>query len=169
MRRVAGAIIFSVVAACASPVRSKLAVVACATSATPGQADPWTSVQLVEAEELARELSANKGAARPIILYVGFRTLFIGGHIPGAQFHGTASTEAGIAGVKEWSESLPKNTNLVMYCGCCPFDKCPNIHPAFVLLRNMGFTRIRVLRLPTSFAADWAEKNHPIEKGLRTE
>ena len=137
--------------------------------ATTTKAEPWTSEQLLNADEFARELAATKEASRPIILYVGFRTLFLGGHIPGAEFHGTASTEAGVASIRSWAASLPKNANLVIYCGCCPFDKCPNIRPAFVLLRDMGFTRIRVLRLPTSFAVDWAEKNYPIEKGLRTE
>jgi hypothetical protein len=30
----------------------------------------------------------------------------------------------------------------------------------------MGFTHLRVLELRTSFAADWADKNYAIEKGL---
>ena len=38
-----------------------------------------------------------KGESAPTIVYVGFRTLFEGGHVPGASFHGTASTEEGLA------------------------------------------------------------------------
>jgi hypothetical protein len=30
----------------------------------------------------------------------------------------------------------------------------------------MGFKKIRVLVLPTSFAADWADKGYPIQKGI---
>jgi thiosulfate/3-mercaptopyruvate sulfurtransferase len=122
--------------------------------------------QLVQPADLVRELASASADARPSIVYVGFRTLFAGGHIPGATFHGSASTEQGLADIKKWAASLPRTTNLVIYCGCCPFERCPNIRPAFALLRDMGFTHLRVLELHTSFAADWADKNYAIEKGL---
>ena len=122
--------------------------------------------QLLQPADLARELASASADSRATIIYVGFRTLFAGGHIPGATFHGSASTEQGLANIKKWAASLPRTTNLVIYCGCCPFERCPNIRPAFALLREMGFTHLRVLELPTSFAADWAGKNYAIEKGL---
>jgi thiosulfate/3-mercaptopyruvate sulfurtransferase len=122
--------------------------------------------QLVQPADLVRELASASADARPSIVFVGFRTLFAGGHLPGATFHGSASTEQGLADIKKWAASLPRTTNLVIYCGCCPFERCPNVRPAFALLREMGFTHLRVLELRTSFAADWAEKNYSIEKGL---
>jgi thiosulfate/3-mercaptopyruvate sulfurtransferase len=125
---------------------------------------PWTPAQTMQAADLRRELR-DKAAEPPTIVYVGFRTLFAGGHVPGASFHGSASKEDGLAEIKKWADLLPRSTNLVIYCGCCPFEKCPNIRPAFMALKEMGFTRLRVLILPTSFAADWAEKGYPIEKG----
>jgi thiosulfate/3-mercaptopyruvate sulfurtransferase len=127
--------------------------------------DPWTAAQLVQPADLVKELSAKDGGA-PTVLYVGFRTLFEGGHIPGASFHGTASTEAGLADLKKWAASLPHTTNLVIYCGCCPFDRCPNIRPAFAALRDMGFTHLRLLVLPKNFATDWVDKGYSMEKGL---
>jgi thiosulfate/3-mercaptopyruvate sulfurtransferase len=127
--------------------------------------DPWTAAQLVQPADLVKELSAKDGAA-PTVLYVGFRTLYEGGHIPGASFHGTASTEAGLADLKKWASSLPRTTNLVIYCGCCPFDRCPNIRPAFAALRDMGFTHLRPLLLPKNFATDWVDKGYSMEKGL---
>jgi thiosulfate/3-mercaptopyruvate sulfurtransferase len=140
------------------------------TPSTQGQtpraaADPWSASQLVEPADFARELAAAKPDSRLRIVYVGFRTLFEGGHVPSATFHGTASTEAGLASLKAWAASLPRSTDVVIYCGCCPFDRCPNIRPAFVLFRDLGFTHLRVLALRTSFAADWAGKNYPMEKG----
>jgi thiosulfate/3-mercaptopyruvate sulfurtransferase len=126
--------------------------------------DPWTSAQTVQAGDFVREL-ADKSAHPATVLYVGFRTLFAGGHIPGATFHGSASTEQGMAELKKWADALPRSTNLVIYCGCCPFDKCPNIRPAFTALDNMGFKQIRVLILPNSFAGDWADKGYPLQKG----
>ena len=128
-------------------------------------ADPWNSAQIVQPAELAQELVAKSGVP-PTIVYVGFRTLFAGGHIPGATFHGTTSTEQGLAELKKWVEALSRTSNLVIYCGCCPFEKCPNIRPAFSALNNMGFRKLRVLALPTSFAADWAEKGYPVQKAM---
>lgn len=127
-------------------------------------ADPWTSAQTVQAAEFAHEL-AEKSGTPPTIVYVGFHTLFAGGHIPGATFHGSASNEQGLAELKKWADALPRTTNLVIYCGCCPFEKCPNIRPAFTALSGMGFKKVRVLVLPTSFVKDWAEKGYPIQKG----
>jgi hypothetical protein len=131
--------------------------------AAAADSDPWNSAQTLQPAGLAREL-ANTRQARPTVLYVGVRTLFNGGHIPGSSFHGTASTETGLAELKSWAGTLPRSTDLVIYCGCCPFDRCPNIRPAFSALQDMGFANLRVLILPTSFAADWAEKGFPVEK-----
>ena len=135
-----------------------------AMGAAAPTSDPWTDSQTIQAADFAHEL-ANASKERPTILYVGFRTLFAGGHIPGATFHGTASTEEGLAEMKKWAATLPRSTNLVIYCGCCPLEKCPNIRPAYTALHEMGFVNLRVLVLPTSFAKDWVEKNYPYEKG----
>jgi thiosulfate/3-mercaptopyruvate sulfurtransferase len=128
--------------------------------------EPWTDAQVLQAADLAREIVSAKGGSAPTIIYVGFRTLFEGGHVPEASFHGTASKEEGLAELKKWLAALPRSTNLVIYCGCCPFNRCPNIRPAYTALHEMGFTHVRVLVLPTSFAADWVEKGYPMQKGL---
>jgi thiosulfate/3-mercaptopyruvate sulfurtransferase len=137
-----------------------------ARTAHGADSDPWPTTQLVQPADFARELAAAKDKAAPTIVYVGFHTLFEGGHIPGATFHGTASTAEGLADLKKWAEQLPRTTNLVIYCGCCPLVRCPNIRPAFTALHDMGFTHLRVLAMPKSFAADWAEKGYPTEKGM---
>ncbi len=127
--------------------------------------DPWTSAQVVQADALANELGDKNGAA-PTIVYVGFHTLFAGGHIPGAAFQGPASTEKGLANLKKWADGLPRTTNLVVYCGCCPFGKCPNVRPAFTVLSSIGFKKLRVLVLPTSLVEDWVNKGFPLKKGM---
>ena len=127
--------------------------------------DPWTAAQTIQPADLARELGEKNGT-QPTIVYVGFRALFAGGHIPGATFHGSASTEQGLSDLKKWAEEIPRTTSLVIYCGCCPFEKCPNIRPAFIALDKMGFKKLRVLVLPTNFATDWADKGYPIQKGM---
>jgi len=127
--------------------------------------DPWSSSQTLRPAELAGEL-AEKNGTPPTIVYVGFRTLFAGGHISGASFHGTASSEQGLGEMKKWADGLPRSTNLVIYCGCCPFEKCPNVRPAFTALSGMGFKKLRVLILPMNLATDWAGKGYPMQTGM---
>ena len=127
--------------------------------------EPWTPAQIVQAGALAHELDDKNGAA-PTVVYVGFHTLFAGGHIPGATFQGSASTEKGLADLKKWADGLPRTTNLVIYCGCCPLEKCPNVRPAFTVLSGMGFRNLRVLVLPTSLVEDWVNKGFPLQKGM---
>jgi thiosulfate/3-mercaptopyruvate sulfurtransferase len=126
--------------------------------------DPWASAQIVQPSGFAQELGEKNGTP-PTVVYVGFHTLFAGGHISGATFHGTASTGQGLADLNKWADTLPRATNLVIYCGCCPFEKCPNIRPAFTALSGMGFKKLRVLVLPTNFATDWVDKGYPVQKG----
>ena len=85
--------------------------------------------------------------------------------MPGAVCHGAAGTPQGLADLKEWAASVPKSANVVVYCGCCPLSKCPNIRPALLALRQMGFTHAQVLRIPTDFNTDWIAKGYPVEKG----
>jgi len=125
--------------------------------------DPWAPLQTVQPADLAKELE--NGNPATTVLFVGFRRLYIGGHIKGAQFHGSGGSADGVAEIKSWATPLPRSTKLVIYCGCCPMAKCPNIRPAYIALHEMGFTNLRVLILPTSFAADWAEKGLPYDKG----
>lgn len=123
--------------------------------------DPWTSAQTVQANDLVKELSDPKSV--PTVVFVGFQRLYTAGHIKGAQFHGSGGSNEGLTQLKAWSSALPRTTNLVVYCGCCPLERCPNLRPAFSALHEMGFTKLRALILPTSFAADWAEKGLPYD------
>ena len=140
-------------------------VVVHAASGAESQADPWTATETVEPADLARELGDPDPAKRPIVACVGFKFLYDGGHVPGASYHGPASKDDGLADLKAWAQSLPKSSNVVLYCGCCPMVRCPNLRPAFAALHDEGFARLRVLLLPTNFATDWAGKGYPVEKG----
>ncbi len=125
--------------------------------------DPWTSSQTVQPADLLKELSDSKSA--PTVVFVGFNRLYTSGHIKGAQNHGMAGSEAGLQELKTWASSLPRSTKLVIYCGCCPMGTCPNVRPAFTALHELGFSKLRVLILPTDFAVDWADKGYPYDKG----
>ncbi len=130
----------------------------------PGAHDPWSSAQTVGAAELAKEVAASAGGNRPAVVFVGFRSLYRGGHVPGSVFLGPAVSAEGMASLRRWAGSVPKSIDVVLYCGCCPLDECPNVRPAFAALRDMGFTHLRVLVLPNSYAADWLDKGYPVER-----
>lgn len=127
-------------------------------------ADPWSASETMQPLTLVKILT-DKYSSVPTVVYVGFHSLYVGGHVPDAVFHGTASTQQGLAELKSWAGTVPRDKEIVLYCGCCPLEKCPNIRPAFTALRDLGFKKIQVLLLPTSFAADWAEKGYPIARG----
>jgi len=126
--------------------------------------DPSKAEQTVQAAQFADELQHGKDGV-PVVMYVGVRALYEGGHIPGAVYYGAGSTEQGLSELKHYAEVLPKSSNVVLYCGCCPMEKCPNLRPAFNAVKDIGFARLRVLILPNNFNADWVEKGYPVRKG----
>jgi thiosulfate/3-mercaptopyruvate sulfurtransferase len=127
-------------------------------------AGPWQAADLMQPSELASRLRA--GAARtPRVFYVGFAVLYRSKHIPGAVFTGPTARQEGLESLRAAVVKLPRNEELVIYCGCCPWSSCPNIRPAFLMLHELGFQRVRVLALPTSFLKDWIEKGYPVEQG----
>ncbi len=67
--------------------------------------------------------------------------------------------------LKKAVAGVAKDADLVLYCGCCPMVKCPNVRPAYRGLKEMGFTRVRVLNLPTNTLTDWYNKGYPSEAG----
>lgn len=124
--------------------------------------DDIPAAKLIQPEELAKQLQADP---KPIVVCVGPRALYNGAHIPGALYHGPASNPAGLSDLTDWAKSVPKDSSIVIYCGCCPLDRCPNVRPAFKALDQMGFTNVKVLALPNNFHTDWAAKGLPTESG----
>lgn len=124
---------------------------------------PWSASQTVLPDALSKELGSSTG--KPTVVFVGFRPLYYGAHIPGALFLGSGSTPQGIQELKTWAQHTPHSANIVLYCGCCPMERCPNIKPAFLALRDLGFANLRVLLLPHDFNTDWIEKGYATAKG----
>ena len=152
---------------CSLGIAALLAITCLITLASPASlqadSDPWTKAQTVQPADLAKELGNAKSA--PTVVFVGFKRLYSAGHIRGAEYHGTAGSEEGLKELTTWAAGLPRSTNLVIYCGCCPLERCPNIRPAFKALQGLGFKSLRVLLLPQDFATDWAGKGLPYDKG----
>ncbi len=133
---------------------------------TRSSVDPWNDRQLIQPRALADWLASDR--PKPLILYVGFPVLYRSVHIPGAKLAGPCSKPEGIALLQSAFAAVPKDREIVLYCGCCPFQKCPNVRPAFEELRTEGFSHVHVLDIPTNFHADWVTKNFPVEKRAGT-
>jgi hypothetical protein len=122
---------------------------------------PPPSDRLLPPADLARTL-ADPNAKKPIILFVGPEQLFAK-HVPGARDAGEGGTPEGLARLRSLAQTLPRDAEVVLYCGCCPPRNCPNIKPAYAALVDLGFSSVRVLDLQTTFRADWRDKGYPVE------
>ena len=118
---------------------------------------------LVQPRELAAQL-AGKGA-RPAIFMVGPNVLYRSRHITGSVYAGPGNSEAGLAMLKTEVDKLPRDREVVVYCGCCPWDRCPFSRPALDSLKRMGFAKAKALYLGTGFKADWLDQGYPAEVG----
>jgi rhodanese-related sulfurtransferase len=119
------------------------------------------SKQLMTPEQLSQLLKSSK----LLVLSIGPRALYDQAHIPGAEFIGGTSSPEGLDALRARVKSEPKDKLIVLYCGCCPWSHCPNVHPAYKELRNLGYTNVRVLYIANNFGADWVQKGYPTTKG----
>jgi rhodanese-related sulfurtransferase len=115
--------------------------------------------------EALNQILLKGGAAKPLILQVGSHVLFAQAHIPGSEYAGAGSQPEGLQALQQRVTSLSRKSPIVLYCGCCPWNRCPNVGPAFAKLKEMGFTNVKVLYLADNFGTDWAGKGYPVEKG----
>ncbi len=103
-------------------------------------------------------------AKAPLLLQVGSRMMFEQGHIPGSEFAGPAVQPEGINLLRARVAKLPRGKFIVIYCGCCPWNRCPNLGPAFKRLQELGFTNVKVLYLADNLGTDWVAKGYPVER-----
>jgi thiosulfate/3-mercaptopyruvate sulfurtransferase len=122
-------------------------------------AEPWTQSELLSPAQLAPTLNS------ALVIQVGFPALYHGAHIAGSSYAGPGSKQQGLEELKQKVANEPRDRQIVLYCGCCPWDHCPNIRPAFAALKQMGFTHVRALEIPTNLKTDWVEHGYPTAHG----
>jgi thiosulfate/3-mercaptopyruvate sulfurtransferase len=127
------------------------------------QWSPIAPGRLINPEDLAKMLQSGK--EKPLMLQVGSHMLFLQAHIPGSEYVGPGANEAGLQQLRKRVESLPRNKFIVLYCGCCPWNHCPNVKPADDALHTMGFTNVKVLYIADNFGTNWVDKGYPTAKG----
>ncbi len=127
------------------------------------QASSIPSSKLMNTEDLLKIVRAGK--EKPLMFQVGSHVLFLEAHIPGSEYVGPASNEAGLKLLRDRVATIPKDKSIILYCGCCPWGHCPNVKPAFEALSSMGFSNVKVLYVPDNFGTDWVDKGYPTAKG----
>lgn len=75
-------------------------------------AEPWTPNQLMPPADLAKVIT-DKNAPQPIVFSIGPDAI-----IKGSIDIGSAQEKANLAKLKERLSKLPKDANIVIYCGC---------------------------------------------------
>ena len=141
-------------------------MVAAITFAAERPATSISEARLIQPADLAAVVKDSK-MPRPLMLHVGFRTMFDQAHIPGSEYAGPGNTAAGLKGLRERLGNVAKDTDVVLYCGCCPWVRCPNVAAAFEVLQELGFTNAKVMYIADNFGADWVDKGYPTAKSSK--
>jgi thiosulfate/3-mercaptopyruvate sulfurtransferase len=131
---------------------------------TPSETTEIPIAQLLQPEELVQLLRSSRDE-KPLILQVGSHVLYAEAHIPGSEYAGAGGQDTGLQALRDRVKGLERNRFLVIYCGCCAWNKCPNIRPAYRELQTLGFTHVRVLYLANNLGIDWVDKGYPVTKG----
>lgn len=118
--------------------------------------EPWTDSQLMPTKELADQINT-AGKSQPLIINIGPQAV-----IKGSVDVGPGKEKTNIKALEKMLAKQDKNKEVVIYCGCCPFEKCPNIRPAFNQLKELGFTHAKLLNIPQNIKVDWIDKGYPV-------
>jgi len=115
----------------------------------------WTAKQLMQPAELAKAIKLKQNV--PAILSIG-----PGATIPNSVAIGPISDEGGFQKFVDALQKVPKDKKVVVYCGCCPFENCPNVRPAIAALKQLQFTDYYLLNLEHNVKTDWIDKGYPV-------
>ncbi len=117
----------------------------------------WTKDQLVEPSALAKSIYLKQNDAT--VFSIGPSAV-----IPGSIDIGMVKDEKNMEKFKGEVDKLHKDSHIVIYCGCCPFEHCPNVRPAIAYLKKQSFTNYYLLDVPHNIKTDWIDKNYPVVK-----
>ena len=131
---------------------------ACGQVTSTESKEPWTAAQLLEPSDLAKTLK-NPSAPQPYLYCIGPSAV-----IKNSIDIGSTGNKANLDKLKAAVEKLPKDANIVIYCGCCPYSRCPNVRPAFNLLNQMQFRNHKLLDLPNNVKVDWIDHGYPVSE-----
>lgn len=120
------------------------------------QVEPWKPDQLMEPADLASVIR-HPEKPQPHIISIG-----PGAVIKDSYDIGPTSEKANLMKLQNHLDTLQRDASVVIYCGCCPFSKCPNIRPAFTLMNKMGFRNHKLLNIEQNVKVNWIDPGYPM-------
>jgi thiosulfate/3-mercaptopyruvate sulfurtransferase len=114
----------------------------------------WTQKELMDPAQLAEIITSGKNV--PIIISVG-----PGAIIPKSIDIGMVGEEKNLDKLKLQLKNISRDKEIIIYCGCCPFEHCPNVRPAIAALKEMKFSNYYLLNIPQNIRKDWIDKGYP--------
>jgi hypothetical protein len=120
----------------------------------------WKQSELIEPSALAKALDSTDS---PYVVCVSDSVPYRSRHIAHAIFAGPGDKPEGIELLKAAASVFSKDEIIVIYCGCCPLNKCPNVRPAYTALKESGFRHVRVLDVMTDMESEWYRRGYPSE------
>ncbi len=118
--------------------------------------DTWTPNQLMDTKTLADKINKNK-MKQTVVINIG-----PDGFIKNSFNAGPGKSKESIDNMRSFLSKVSKDKEVVLYCGCCPFDICPNIRPAFKALTDLGYKKAKLLNIPKNIKVDWIAKGYPV-------
>lgn len=122
------------------------------------QQEPLKKEQLIHPEELAKKIN-DSNSLEPVVFNVGPVD-----QIKTAINIGAVTSEESFKKFRFEVSRIAKEKEIVVYCGCCTSQNCPNIRPAMKYLSEAGYKKAKVLDIPTGIKEDWVQKGYPVEK-----
>ncbi len=122
------------------------------------KAEPWSKKQLIATETLASRIEQGE-TENLFILSIGPDAI-----IKGSVDIGPTMEAENLDKLKHYLKDVPKNKEVVIYCGCCPFERCPNIRPAFTVLKDLGFKNGKLLDIPQNIKVNWLDNDYPMNE-----
>lgn len=118
--------------------------------------DPWNAQQLLSTKTLADRITKNN-MKNTVVINIGPDVT-----IKNSYNIGAGNDVKNIEKLQSYLKTVDKNKEIVIYCGCCPMDVCPNIRPAFKTVINAGFKKVKLLNIPKNIKVDWIDKGYPV-------
>ena len=133
-----------------------LIIISCEQNQNRQTLEPWSRSQLLEPKLLSYKIET--GTDLPKIISIGPGVV-----IKNSLGIGECRYNENIERLRTLVSTYSKDEEIVLYCGCCPFENCPNIRPAFTLMNELGFINHKLLNIKNNIKADWIDVGYQTE------
>ncbi len=133
-------------------------IIFCAVQLKAQKIGDWKMKQLITVEDLVQKTSSESANKNLVILNTGPVE-----DIPGAINIGPVENQKYIDKLAAVLDTIPTTKEIVIYCGCCPLAVCPNLKPAYDMLKKRKYKSYHVLLLEHDLQEDWIDKGHPVQ------